>query len=409
VDARIQQVNQKVDGEIQLMLRAVETEYKVARAREDTLLNNVNQLSREGQALSEKEIQYLALQRESESNQQLYDAVLKRLKETGVTGGLETNNVRVVEEASVPTTPVRPQKARSLLISVVIGFVLAVGVALGIDYFDTTLKTPDDVERYLGLSAVGLVPRFSGASVPATARKKRSLPLLVTEIAPKSAAAEAYRTLRTNIEFAALDEPRRSLVVTSAIAGEGKTTTVANLGIAAAQAGSRVCLVDSDLRRPALHRLFDLPNDRGLTTAVVEGVPFAQVAQATRIPNLTVLPSGPIPPNPAELAGSKRMGELLRGATSDFDLILCDTPPVISVADGVALAAQADGVIIVVRVGTVPHDVLRRAIDQVDAVQGRMVGVLLNNVDLRRDGYGYTYYRYYRSYHGGDDGKRSAA
>jgi protein-tyrosine kinase len=239
--------------------------------------------------------------------------------------------------------------------------------------------------------------------------KRRGQPRLVAETAPKSAAAEAYRTLRTNIEFAALDEPRRSLVVTSASSGEGKTTTVANFGIVAAQAGSRVCLVDSDLRRPALHRLFDLQNDRGLTTAVVEGVPFAQAAQQTRVPNLSVLTSGPIPPNPAELVGSRRMGELLRGVASDFDLVLCDTPPVISVADGVAMAAQADGVIVVVKVGTVPHDVVRRAIDQIDAVQGRVVGVLLNNVDLRRDGYGYTYYRYYRSYYSGGNGKRSVA
>jgi protein-tyrosine kinase len=240
-------------------------------------------------------------------------------------------------------------------------------------------------------------------------KRKKDLPLLVAETAPKSAAAEAYRTLRTNIEFAALDEPRRTLVVTSASSGEGKTTTVANFGVVAAQAGSRVCLVDSDLRRPALHRLFDLPNERGLTTAVVEGAPFVQVAQATRIPNLSVLTSGPIPPNPAELAGSRRMGELLRGATSDFDLVLCDTPPVISVADGVALAAQADGVIVVIRAGTVPHDVVRRAVDQLDAVKGRIVGVLLNNVDLRRDGYGYSYYRYYRSYYSGENGKRAVA
>jgi polysaccharide biosynthesis transport protein len=162
IEARVQQVNQKVDAEIQLMLRAVETEFKVARAREDTLLNNVNQLSREGQTLSEKEIQYLALQRESESNQQLYDAVLKRLKETGVTGGLETNNVRVVEEAAVPSAPVRPQKTQSLIITLVIGLCLAVGVALGIEYFDASLRTPDDVERYLGRPVIGIVPRFSG-------------------------------------------------------------------------------------------------------------------------------------------------------------------------------------------------------------------------------------------------------
>jgi len=160
VDARIQQVNQKLDGEIQNMLRAVQTEYKVAKAREDTLLANVNQLRREGQDLNEKEIQALTLQREAESNQQLYEAVLKRFKETGVAGGLETNNVRVVEEATAPSAPVRPRRAWNLFLSVVAGLALGVAVAAAIDYFDTTVKTPNDVERFLGLPVVGIVPVF---------------------------------------------------------------------------------------------------------------------------------------------------------------------------------------------------------------------------------------------------------
>ena len=227
-------------------------------------------------------------------------------------------------------------------------------------------------------------------------------PILITQTDPKSAAAEAFRTLRTNIQFAGLDQPCRSVVITSATAGEGKTTAVANFGLVAAQAGSRVCLVDSDLRRPALHRLFALDNSRGLTTALVQDLPFAEVAQPTRVPNLSVLTSGPLPPNPAELVGSKRMRELLEAAGSTFDLLLCDSPPVISVADGIALSAQCDGVILVVRAGTVAHEVLRRAVDQVEAVKGRILGVILNSVNLRRDGYYYRYYRYYRAYYTGD-------
>lgn len=226
------------------------------------------------------------------------------------------------------------------------------------------------------------------------------LPLLIAETDPKSPASEAYRSLRTNIQFAGLDRPCRNIVITSSSAGEGKTTTVANFGVVAAQAGSRVCLVDSDLRRPALHRIFSLDNSRGLSTALVEAVPFAEVAKPTRIPNLAVLTSGPLPPNPAEMVGSKRMRELLEGASSDFDLILCDTPPVISVSDGIALAAQSDGVILVIRVGKIPHDVVRRAAEQIEAVKARILGVLLNGVDLRRDGYYYDYYRYYYAYYG---------
>jgi uncharacterized protein involved in exopolysaccharide biosynthesis len=162
IDARIQEVTKKTDAEMQNMLRAVQTEYKVAKAREDTLLNNVNQLRREGQDLNEKEIQASTLQREAESNQQLYEAVVKRFKETGVAGGLETNNVRVVEDASPPTVPVRPRKTWSLLVSVLAGLALGLGLAFLLDFFDNSVKTPSDVERFLGLPVIGVVPAFGG-------------------------------------------------------------------------------------------------------------------------------------------------------------------------------------------------------------------------------------------------------
>ena len=162
VQAQMDQVSQKIEAEIKTMMRGVQTEYRVAKAREETLLGNVNRLRQEGQELNEKEIQYLALQRDSDSNQQLYEAVLKRLKETGVTGGLETNNVSVIEDAPVPRVPIRPSKRTNLLIAVVVGLVVGIGTALGIEYFDTTIKTPDDVERYLGVPVIGIVPIFAG-------------------------------------------------------------------------------------------------------------------------------------------------------------------------------------------------------------------------------------------------------
>jgi len=220
---------------------------------------------------------------------------------------------------------------------------------------------------------------------------------------PKSAASEAFRTLRTNIQFSGLDQPCRSIVVTSAVPGEGKTTSVANFGIVSAQAGTRVCMIDSDLRRPSLHRLFGIDNARGLTTALVEGLSFAEVAQATAVPNLSILPSGPLPPNPAELVGSHRMREGLQAATESFDLVLCDSPPLMAVGDASALAAQCDGVIFVIRVGKTPNDVLRRVVDQIESVKGRILGVVLNRADPRRDGY-YYYYQAYQRYYGADEG-----
>jgi capsular exopolysaccharide synthesis family protein len=228
------------------------------------------------------------------------------------------------------------------------------------------------------------------------------LPQLIVVTDPKSPAAEGYRTVRTNLQFAWLDQPHRSIVITSASSGEGKTTTTANLGVVAAQAGSRVCLVDADLRRPSLHRVFGLTNTRGLSTALLENLPFSAMAQGTKVANLSVLTSGPLPPNPSELVGSQRMRQLLEATASDFDLVFCDTPPVISVADALALAAQCDGVILVVKAGTVPHEVVRRAAQQIETVKSRILGVLLNHVNLRRGGYYYDYYRYYHAYYGGD-------
>ena len=223
---------------------------------------------------------------------------------------------------------------------------------------------------------------------------------LVTETDPRSPAAEAYRTLRTNIRFAGLDNPCRTIVVTSAGPSEGKTTTAANFAVVAARADARVCLVDADMRRPALHKIFGLKNATGLTTALLEGGAFSSVAQETRVPNLSVVASGPPPPNPAELVGSHRMHDCIEGAVKEFDLVIFDSPPIISVADALALSAQCDGVILVVRAGKMPHAVVRRTSEQIEAVKGRILGIVLNSVDLRRDGYYYDYYRYYTAYYG---------
>jgi len=261
----------------------------------------------------------------------------------------------------------------------------------------TATGTPTDNGRATGL--VGL--RQTLAALRPRPRIRQGTARLIVEVAPRSPASEAYRTLRTNLQFRSLDKPFRTLVVTSATAGEGKTTTVANFGAVVAQAGIRVCLIDSDLRRPNLHRVFGLDNSRGVTTALVEDLPPSAVAQSTHIPNLSVVTTGPLPPNPAELAGSKRMQRFLETGIREFDLLLCDTPPVLAVADGLAVAAQCDGIILVVAAGAVPAEVVRRAREHIVAVKGEIVGVVLNRVDMHRDGY---YYANYYRYEGARDG-----
>jgi capsular exopolysaccharide synthesis family protein len=221
---------------------------------------------------------------------------------------------------------------------------------------------------------------------------------LILETDPKSVAAEAYRSLRTNLQFSMVDQGTRKLLITSATPGEGKTTTVANLGLAMAQAGGRVCLIDSDLRQPSLHDLFGVSNGIGLTVALAEAKSVDQVVVPTTLPNLYLVPSGPVPPNPGELLGSNRMREFVESLSRQFDTLLFDSAPILSVADTAALAGLSDGVILVLKSGAVPRDLLRRAVEQIETVKGKVIGVLLSQVDPHRDGY---YYRYFYQYYGG--------
>lgn len=231
--------------------------------------------------------------------------------------------------------------------------------------------------------------------------KKTQVPTIILEKDSISATAEAYRTLRTNIQFAGLDQAYRKLLFTSATPGEGKTTTVANLGVVMAEAGGRICLIDTDLRHPTLHHYFGVSNTNGLTVALAGARSMKQVVLPTMIPNLYLVPSGPLPPNPSQLLGSKRMRQFVEILGGEFDTLLFDSPPVISMADTPALAALSDGVILIIKTGAVSRDLVRRAAEQIEAVKAKVIGVLLNQVDPRRDGYYYRYfYQYYNSYNG---------
>ena len=210
---------------------------------------------------------------------------------------------------------------------------------------------------------------------------------------PGSAVAEAYRTIRTNLQYANLDQEKKSILVTSAGPGEGKSTTVANLGVTMAKAGSRTLLVDSDLRRPTLHRLFNVANDTGLTTVLTDMSSLPGGIVSTQLSGLCLLPSGPIPPNPAEVLGSRRMLELVEQVRAEFDLVLYDSPPVIAVSDPLVLTSLTEAVILVVKCGRFPHELIRQAKAQLEGVKANVLGVLLNSVDFKRDGY------YYHSYY----------
>ena len=305
------------------------------------------------------------------------------------------NTISVIEPAALPTEPIGPNKPATILLAAAIGLVLAAGAAYLLEYLDDTLKNPDDVQKALGLTTLGAVPRMELAQVSE----------LITALTGQSAAAEAYRILRTNLQFAAVERPLRTLLVTSPAPTEGKSLTVANLSIALAQAGKRVVAADTDLHRPRLHRLFGLRNNAGVTTALLEARPALDgLLQETAVPGLRVLTSGPLPPNAAELLGSARMRELLAELTAQADIVVLDSPPATALSDAAILSTQCDGVLMVLDSGSTRREVARRALEALHRVNARVVGALLNRMPLRGGGsYYYYYYYYYYGHYYADD------
>ncbi len=304
------------------------------------------------------------------------------------------NSISVIEPAAVPARPVGPNKGATILLAAAIGLLLAAGAGYLLDYLDDTLKNPDDVEKVAGLTTLGAVPRIESIG-PGNE--------LAALMAGQSAGREAYRVLRTNLQFAAVDRPLRVLMVTSPSPTEGKSLTVANLAVALAQADKRIILVDTDLHKPRLHRVFGLRNNVGITTALLEEHPVADgLLQPTAVPGLSVLTSGPLPPNPAELLGSARMRELLAHLSAQADVVLLDSPPTVALSDAAILSTQCDGVLLVFDAGSTRREVARRAVEALRRVNARVVGAVLNRMPLQGDGYYYYYYYNYGYYYTSD-------
>jgi capsular exopolysaccharide synthesis family protein len=305
------------------------------------------------------------------------------------------DNIIVDEPAELPDDPIKPRKLQNTLLAAVVGCMLAVGVAFLIEYRDDTIKSSEDVSQALGLSTLGVITRFHS-----TDDQDR----LITAAHPRSPISEAYRALRTNIQFSTVDKPLRTLLVTSVNPVEGKTTTVANLGTVMAQAGLSVIVVDSDLRRPALHQSFEVSRNLGLTNALLDKNPNPDgYLQTTEVENLRVLACGPLPPNPSELLNSQRMKELIEQLEKEADVLLFDSPPILAVTDASILANQVDGVLLVVDSGTTRRAVAQRGGEQLDKVGANVLGVALNKLSRKGAG-GYYYYYYY--YSSEDDGER---
>ncbi len=315
---------------------------------------------------------------------------------TFLQGGV--NTISVVEPASLSTTPVGPNNQTTILLAAAIGFLLALGAAFLLDYLDDTIKNPDDIRDATNLSTLGAITRID-------AEKPEGV--LVTATLPKSPTAEAYRILRTNIQFSSLDNPPRAVLVTSPNPGEGKSTTLANLAVVMAQQGQRVVVVDTDLRRPTQHRLFQVPNNVGLTNALLHERPVIDgYLQATPVENLEVIPTGPLPPNPAELLSSARFAALIDLLKTQFDVVLFDSPPALAVTDATILARLVDGVIMVVDAGITRRQWAANAKEALDKAGVHILGVAINRLRPQSSGYYYYYYRRYYTYGDSKEGGR---
>ena len=390
----IQAAQDKLQAEMRNALRALEGDAQAARAREAGLEASLVQARSESLEVGRKAIEYNALRREVETNKQLFQSLMSRSKETGLESELTSTNVRIMEKAEVPRAPAAPRRTRNYQLALVIGLALGFALALLFEHVDNTVKTPEDIKA-LGLPFLGMVPNVEQRpGQPAAARAANAA-------SPDAAVAEAYRVLRTNLIFSAPAEGGRALVLTSANPGEGKTTTTANLAIALALNGAKVLVVEADLRRPALHQHFRIKKTPGLTDLIVSKCQASQAIQSTRFKGLQVLPCGYVPPNPAELLGSASMREIVQALRSCYDWVLIDTPPVLAMADTPVLCPLVDGIILVVSAEQSPRPAVQRSVDQLLGVGGKITGVVLNRVDLRRNSYYYGQYygEYYRSYY----------
>ncbi len=292
--------------------------------------------------------------------------------------GFASNILSLIEPADAPSAPVSPRTLLNVLLGGFLGLLVAGMILFARDHLDESIKTPEQAEAQLGLPVLGVVRRM-------TAERGRSeAPRLVALLYPRSASSEAYRMLRANVEFSGVDEPIRTLLVTSAVPGEGKTVTASNLAVVFAQAGRRVLLVDADFRRPGVHNMFSLPNGTGLTTLLRSDDPRQVAAlQATQQDGLTVLPTGPLPANPAELLGSRRMATIIDRLKAGYDLVIIDSPPVQTVADAAILSAAADATLIVVGAGRTRRGAEALGRESLERAGARMIGVVLNMVATR--------------------------
>jgi capsular exopolysaccharide synthesis family protein len=395
---KVAEARSDLEREAEAVIRAARLELTEALARERNLEKLLEVAKNEAFDVNKRQIEFERLKRDSDNNQRLYELVLKRLKDTELSGMLRTSNARVLDAARPSFAPVRPNVRNNLFLGLLLGLVAGLGCALLLDQLDNTVKSQADVEERVGVPFLGLIPRIEGEKLSPVERD------LYIFRNPKSTVAEACRAIRTNLLFMSPDRPLRTMLITSSGPREGKSATAVAAGIVMAQSGSKVLLVDTDMRRPRLHRAFGVPNDRGVSSVLVGDAQLDDVVKTTEIPGLFLIPSGPIPPNPAEMFHTQAFRDFVSTVSSRFDRIVFDSPPVNAVADPVVLSTHVDGTLLVIRASMTNKALARRVIRVLSDVKVRIFGAVLNDVELRSPKYGDFYAAYASEYHESREG-----
>jgi capsular exopolysaccharide synthesis family protein len=407
---QIDTIQASLDRQKKNLAQSIVDSYRTALANEKYLEQAINEAKKEVNDIAEKSIQYNILKRQVDTDKQLYEGLLTRMKEATVSAGVKASNIRIVDAAQVPKSPVKPRVALNLALGIILGAALGVGLALLQEYLDNTLKTADEVERLLRLPSLGLLPDcFSDGDGKASDKKlavvsRPSDGALAPGVQTGGEATEAYRTLRTSILLSANPVPKM-LLITSALPSEGKTTVTVNLGATLASLGSKVLIVDCDMRRPCCHQSTGVENKPGFVRCLTGQVEMTDaILPVPGVPNLSVIPCGPIPPNPAEVLSSPLTADLLRRLRSEFEYVLLDSPPLLTVSDSRILSTLTDAVVLVTRAYSTPYDLVRRARGLLYNAGARILGVALNSVDTyKQGGSGYGPYRYGYGYGYGQD------
>jgi succinoglycan biosynthesis transport protein ExoP len=416
INTRIQQVQRLLDAEVQKSIGRLQTDYLASQKREDMLRSAFDKQKQEANTLSQDSIQYSILKRDADSNRNIYEGLLQKLKEAGIEAGLRSSNIRIVDYARAPAGPYKPDVPRNMWLAILIGLTGGIALAFAVEAMDNTVRTVEQAESISQVPSLGMIPLATAASEQTAYGRKflnkggnkastaaLSLNDPVAHARPKSQIAETYRAVRTSILLSSMGRPPKTILVTSALPQEGKSVTSVNTAIVLAQQGSRVLIIDADLRRPTIHKHLRVPVVGGLSRVLTGTADIDKaIVPWPKLPQLHVLPAGPHPPHPAELLSSQAMRDLLEQLKERYDHILIDTPPVLSVTDAVLLSVQVDSVLLVLRSGRTTKMALRRACDLLFQVSARLTGVIVNGVDLRSPDYYYYYYsgsKYYGGYY----------